>query len=176
MSNNLWIMWKQKGRKIFFAPLYVIRFEYPRSRYYSKLERFKRQYPTPDTITYTGDKLKYYRYERGIQSKDVAAFAGIDRDTYRSYEKDTTYYRREVIEKIAQLLDVEVHELLDDYNRFIYDGQGKKIKMIRKSFGMTQYEFAEYIGVLPGTLKQWEQERTRISKKAFLMLMEISNK
>ena len=125
-------MWKQKGRKIFFAPLYVIRFEYPRSRYYSKLERFKRQYPTPDTITYTGDKLKYYRYERGIQSKDVATFAGIDRDTYRSYEKDTTYYRREVIEKIAQLLDVEVHELLDDYNRFIYDGQGKKIKMIRK--------------------------------------------
>lgn len=167
-------MSKYKNRHIVFAPLYIHSFYFLQPHSLTEAEKFNIRYPNPSLIRYTGDKLRYYRYAKGLRQIDVARYAQMDRGTYSSYETDAIYYRRENIEKIAQILDVDVHELLDDYNRFIYDGQGNNIRAIRKSLGITQREFAVLFGVATGTVKQWERERVHISKSTYIKLMSIS--
>ena len=58
------------------------------------------------------------------------------------------------MEKIAQLFDVPVERLLDDYNLFLRNDQGKQIKAIRMKLGLTQREYADKLGVSLGSLKQ----------------------
>ena len=71
------------------------------------------------------------------------------------------------MEKIAQLFDVPVERLLDDYNLFLRNDQGKQIKAIRMKLGLTQREYADKLGVSLGSLKQWEQNRKRIFKSTW---------
>ncbi len=75
--------------------------------------------------------------------------------------------------KIANLFEVDVYNLLDDYNRFIYDGQGKNIKKIRKELGITQKELAELMDTEVYKIKRFEQEKVRISKCNWESLMSI---
>ena len=51
------------------------------------------------------------------------------------------------MEKIAQLFEVPVERLLDDYNLFLRNGQGKQIKAIRMKLGLTQREYADRLGI-----------------------------
>ena len=71
------------------------------------------------------------------------------------------------MEKLAESYDVPVEELLDEYNLFLYKGQGEQIRKIRQGLGLTQKQYAEQLGVPPGTLKQWEQNRVRIYKSTW---------
>lgn len=51
------------------------------------------------------------------------------------------------MERIAQLFEVPVERLLDDYNLFLRNGQGKQIKAIRMKLGLTQREYADKLGI-----------------------------
>lgn len=76
--------------------------------------------------------------------------------------------------KLANLFEVDVYDLLDDYNRFIYDGQGKNIKKIRKELGITKKELAELMDTEVYKTKRFEQEKVRISKYNWERLMSIA--
>lgn len=76
--------------------------------------------------------------------------------------------------KLANLFEVDVYNLLDDYNRFIYDGQGKNIKEIRKELGITQKELAELMDTEVYKIKRFEQEKVRISKYNWEKLKSIT--
>ena len=109
-----------------------------------------------------------YRYQKGLLQRDVADYAGLDRSTYSSYEEaGRDYYPIKKIEKIAELFSIPATELLDDFNLFLYNGQGQQIKDMRRHRKMTQVEFAERLGVPVGTLKAWEQGRVRIFKSTW---------
>ena len=69
--------------------------------------------------------------------------------------------------KIAQLFEVPVETLLDDYNLFLWKGQGEQIKTIRTKLGLTQREYADKLSVSLGSLKQWEQNRKQIFKSTW---------
>ena len=71
------------------------------------------------------------------------------------------------MEKIAQLFEVPVDMLLDDYNLFLRNGQGKQIKAIRMKLGLTQKQYADKLGVSLGNLKHWEQNRKQIFKSTW---------
>ena len=71
------------------------------------------------------------------------------------------------MEKIAQLFDVPIERLLDDYNLFLRNDQGKQIKAIRMKLGLTQRQYADKIGVSLGNLKHWEQNRKRIFRSTW---------
>ena len=68
------------------------------------------------------------------------------------------------MEKIAQLFEVPVDMLLDDYNLFLRNGQGNQIKAIRTKLGLTQKQYADKLGVSLGSTKQWERNRKQIFK------------
>ena len=86
-------------------------------------------------------------------------------DYYEEYGKD--FYSPKHMEKIAQLFEVPVETLLDDYNLFLRKGQGEQIKTIRTKLGLTQREYADKLSVSLGSLKQWEQNRKQIFKSTW---------
>ena len=76
-------------------------------------------------------------------------------------------YPPEHMEKIAQLFEVPLDTLLDDYNLFLRNGQGEQIKAIRTKLGLTQKQYADKLGISLGNLKHWEQNRKQIFKSTW---------
>lgn len=120
----------------------------------------------PNDTETVSDKLRYYRIKNGLLQKDMADLLKIDRSTYARYESGShTSYPINAIKKCAEIFNVETDKLLDGYNRFIFEGQGEQAKKIRLEFGMTQGEFGKLYGVSKNTVRRWENESVRMSRK-----------
>lgn len=130
------------------APLQILQFPVILPHKFQDAEKFNLQFSDFSEITETADKLRWLRYQKGLRQRDVADYAGIDRSTYVHYEEyGKDLYPLEHMERIAQLFEVPVESLLDDYNLFLRNGQGKQIKAIRTKLGLTQREYADKLGV-----------------------------
>ena len=124
----MYIMARHTSQVVNYAPLYILSFPLLAPHTLVEAEKFNIRFPVPSMITEVPDKLRWYRYKKSLLQREVADYAGIDRSTYSSYEKDgRDYYPIEQMEKIAALLDVPVTELLDAFNLFLYNDQGKQI-------------------------------------------------
>ena len=150
------------------APLQILQFPVVLPHKLQDAEKFNLQFSDFSEITETADKLRWLRYQKGLRQRDAADYAGIDRSTYIHYEEaGRDFYPKEHMEKIAQLFEVPVETLLDDYNLFLRKGQGEQIKAIRMKLGLTQKQYADKLGVSLGSLKQWEQNRKQIFKSTW---------
>lgn len=150
------------------APLQILQFPVALPHKFQDAEKFNLQFSDFSEITGTADKLRWLRYQNGLRQRDVADYAGIDRSTYVHYEEyGKDLYPLEHMERIAQLFEVPVESLLDDYNLFLRNGQGKQIKAIRMKMGLTQKEYADKLDVSLGSRKQWEQNRKQIFKSTW---------
>ena len=143
----------------------ILRFPLLAPRKLLDAQKFNIRYTDPSQITEIADKLRWYRYQHALMQKEVAEQIGIDRNTYIHYEEyGRDYYPIEHMEKLAELYDVPVEELLDGYNLFLYKGQGEQIQKIRQGLGLTQKQYAQRLGVSFDNLRKWEQNRVRIYK------------
>ena len=150
------------------APLQILKFPVVLPHKFLDAEKFNLRFSDASEITETADKLRWLRYQKGLRQRDVADYAGIDRSTYVHYEEyGKDLYPPEHMEKIAQLFEVPVDMLLDDYNLFLRNGQGNQIKAIRTKLGLTQKQYADKLGVSLGNLKHWEQNRKQIFKSTW---------
>lgn len=150
------------------APLQILKFPVVLPHKFLDAEKFNLRFSDASEITEIADKLRWYRYQKGLRQRDVADYAGIDRSTYVHYEEyGKDLYPPEHMEKIAQLFEVPVDMLLDDYNLFLRNGQGNQIKAIRTKLGLTQKQYADKLGVSLGNLKHWEQNRKQIFKSTW---------
>ena len=132
------------------APLQILQFPVVLPHKFQDAEKFNLQFPDFSEITETADKLRWLRYQKGLRQRDVADYAGIDRSTYVHYEEyGKDLYPPEHMEKIAQLFEVPVDTLLDDYNLFLRNGQGEQIKAIRTKLGLTQKTICGQAGHQP---------------------------
>lgn len=80
-----------------------------------------------------------------------------------------------MMDKIAELFEVSVYDLLDDYNTFIYNGQGAFIKSERKRIGITQKELAKLMSVDLAKVKRWEQDKVRMFKFTWEKLISLTS-
>jgi transcriptional regulator with XRE-family HTH domain len=156
-----------------YAPLFIYTIPFLRPKQLSQCEKFNLRYPSPDLLTTTADKLRYYRYQKALLQQDVADYAGIDRSTYISYE-DTNRdaYPPDKLRIIAEFLQVDIINLLDGYNQFLM-AQGQNLKALRKERHMTQTELAKLLGVNAGTVKKWERGVVSMSKEKWEKLLQI---
>jgi DNA-binding XRE family transcriptional regulator len=116
-GNNLYVMARTTSGGPIYAPMYLHSFPLFAPHTLVEAEKFNIRYPDPSSITKTADKLRWYRYRKALLQRDVADYAGIDRSTYSSYEETgRDYYPIEKMELIAELLEVPVTELLDEFN------------------------------------------------------------
>ena len=168
------VMTRYANEAATYAPFYVHTINLVQPHLLVDAERFNIQYTDASQIENTPDRLRWYRYKKGLLQRDVADYAGIHIATYKHYESgDIEYYPIEVMGKVAELLGTSVVELLDEYNLFLYYGQGQQIKLLRRFRNMTQVEYAQHLGVPFGTLQQWEQDRVRLSKRSWELLKKI---
>jgi len=131
-------------------------------------EKFNLQFSDFSEITETADKLRWYRYQKGLRQRDAADYAGIDRSTYIHYEEaGRDFYPKEHMEKLTELFEVPLEDLLDDYNLFLLRGQGAQIKAIRQRLGLTQKAYATQLGVPLQKFKRWEQGSAQIFKSTW---------
>lgn len=173
----MYLINKQKDDKIISFPMYLHSFRFITPKKVSEAQKFALKFPNPDMITNVADKLRYYRHKKGLYQIDVADYLGINRETYSGYEeyhKDS--YTPATMDKIAELFEVNVYDLLDDYNKFLYEGQGRNIKAIRKRLDITQKELAELMNVKISQIKKWEQDKSRMFKCSYEKLIAVSFK
>lgn len=165
LAPGLYMMSRRMGSRIQTALLYIHSFRPLLAHTFQETERMV--LTDPDTLTTTADKLRYYRHVRGLEQQEVAAYVTLHRGTYAGYETSGVrdYYPLDKLSALAELFEVPLDYLLDDYNRFLYEGQ--RIKQVRALKGMTQKEYAKYLGVPFGTLQQWEQDRVSIFKSTW---------
>lgn len=176
IGDSFYIMYQNKNGCVRYAPLYIQTLRFINKRHLTKSQVFLLNNPAPERLETVSDKLKWYRINCGILQRDAAKAMGIDRTTYSRYEDNVLdAYPLDKLSKAAELFKIDISLLLDDYNTFLYNGQGKQIKGLRKSMKLTQSQFAQSIGTPLGTFKKWEQDNTNIPKTAFQKLLQLQN-
>lgn len=172
LSNHTHIMTCHCLGGIKYAPLYIHSFQLLQPRKLLEAERFNIQYTSPSEIATVADKLRYYRHKKALWQKDVAEKTGIHRATYCAYEQEDRKipYPLDKLSKIAELFDVEITDLLDHYNLFLYNGQGQQIRALRQSLGLSKKEFGKLYGFHAHTVNQWENDNIQILKTTWVKL------
>jgi len=159
---------------VIYAPLYIHSFLFLNYRHLTKAQAYLHENPTPEALVTVSDKLRWHRFHNGLLQSEVARAIGVDRTTYSRYEENVLeVYPLDKLLKAAELFRIDVTSLLDDYNLFLYNGQGEQIKRLRKAMKLTQSELAKCLDTPLGTLKKWEQNRVSIQKKSFKKLSEL---
>ena len=161
-------MYRTEFFRFVFAPLYVIKIPFRNTINIQQTVWCFERAKHPEKLSNTADRIRYYRCTKGFLQSEVAEYAGINTSTYLSYESgERDYYPIEKMQRIADFLQVDINELLDDYNRFLYEGQGRQIKKLRKTLGLTQDQLGKQMGVSTGAIKRWENDQVKIFKSTW---------
>lgn len=151
-----------------YGLLYIHSFWLATPRKQLEAYRFMARYASYGEITNIPDRLRWLRHQRGLLQKEVSARAGISRRTYIDLENGVTrMVPKQAADRLAAYYHIPVDDLLDDYSRFFYHGQGASVKAHRERLGMSQQEFANHIGVWPKRVRAWEDESRILSLKCW---------
>lgn len=159
-----------------YAPLFHLSLKYIQPRKLLEAETLNIVHPDPADLRTTADRLRWYRHQKGLMQREVADQIGIDRGTYSGYEENGArdYYPLDKLVKLAELYDAPLEMLLDEYNAFLYRGQGRQIQDMMNRWGMSQGQLAERLGVWTTTVNDWVNERVRITKATWIKLTNLS--
>ena len=69
---------------------------------------------TMEAVVKIGDSLRQLRERKALRQEDLAALAGVGKNTVNRIEKNRTEPHMTTVRKLAEALDVEPHELVDD--------------------------------------------------------------
>ena len=107
---------------------------------------------------------------------DMAKKLGVTEYGVINLEKgfNPIYYKYAVL--IGELFGINPDEFLDEYTKFCKPGFGKKIKIVREAFGVSQKDFAPILGVNRSTVSIWEAEINdhHPSREAYLVLKDMA--
>ena len=78
-----------------------------------KRERDGDRMDTMQTVVYIGERLRQLRERQALRQEDLAALAGIGKNTVNRIEKNRTEPHMTTIRKLARALDVEPAELVE---------------------------------------------------------------
>ena len=173
INDSLVMMAKCDFKNTVYGLLYKHTFPFITPRKLLESEIFNIRYQDPKDIPTTAEKLRYYRHKKALLQKDVAKQIGINQSTYISYESSSRdYFPIDILKKISAIYKVNIIDLLDEYNLFLYIGQGLQLKKLRKQLGLTQKAFANKLNIHPRTVRQWEKDRVRMTKNTYIKIFK----
>ena len=130
--------------------MYIHSFRLIAPRRLLEAQLFNQQYQNYEDIPNVQDRLRWCRHHMGLMQKEVAELIGITRGHYIDFEVGyVDHYPKEIVDKLAALYQISVDDLLDDYNRFLYKGQGKMKGIEQKSRCSNFKEFVHLLSLLP---------------------------
>ena len=168
LGRHSYLMVRNVSGNITFSPMFIHSFPLLAPHHLLESEKFNLRFTDPSQITEIADKLRWLRYRKALLQREIADLIGIDRGTYIRYEEyGHDYYPLEHMTKLAELYEIPVTDLLDDFNLFLYNNQGMQIRAKRMQLGLSRKEYAKILGVHPGSLKKWELNTVRIFKSTW---------
>lgn len=168
VSPDFYILCRTDHGKPRFAPLALHRFRLIAPPNLPKAQRFTRQYHSYEEIGSVPDRLRWCRLQMGLLQREVAERVGVITPFYIDMETGGCEHTpAAVVDRLAELYGVPVTDLLDGYNRFLYDGQARQILAIRQRAGLSRAAFARKTGISESSLRAWETETKTISKKCW---------
>lgn len=172
LAVGLYMMSRRIGGRIVTALLYIHSFRPLLAHTFTETERMLQT--DPEALETTADKLRYYRHVRGLEQQEVAVYIGLYRGTYAGYETPGArdYYPVDKLTALAELFNVPLEYLLDDYNRFLYKGQGRQVQALRERMGLSRRELADRLDIWPSTVRDWETESVRMTKQTWKKLFK----
>lgn len=168
LGNGFYIMTCREDDKCRHALLYIHTFRLIAPRKLLEAQLFNKQYGSYEDIDNIPDRLRFCRHRLGLMQKEVARMAGISRNTYINLETgNLNAFNKTTADKLATIFDIPIYDLLDGYNRFLWDGQARQIQVYRQSFGLGQKPFARQMGIPIRSLQAWESGRKVVSLKSW---------
>ncbi len=121
-----------------------------------------------ETLTTTGEKLRYYRHTHALRQEDVAKLIGIDRGTYIHYEDPAKQiYPPDHLQKLADLYGIPLTMLADEYYVFLNNSPTEYIRHRRDELGISQFAYSKYLGIPLHYVKNWERGSVRVSRASW---------
>lgn len=168
-SENMYVLCSTLGGCARYAPMYIHSFRLIAPRKLLEAQLFNQQYQNYENIPIVQDRLRWCRHHMGLMQKEVADRIGINRGHYMDFEDGCVdCYPKEIVDKLAELYEVPVDDLLDDYNRFLYKGQGRLIQEHRQNLGLGKKAYARFMKIDLKSLRAWESEKKRITKNSWM--------
>lgn len=175
IGRHMVIMQRYYHSSFCYAPFYIFTCSIPDSKLSHETQQILNEYSDFHLIPHTSGKLRWLRCQRDLYQEEVSAYIGLDRGTYANYETPSrTSYPIDKLQKLAQLYQVPVTELMDEYNLFLFHGQGQQLSNLRKHLGFTQKKFALLLGVSRNTFFRWEHDQKTMQKNTWLKIHQIS--
>lgn len=167
----MFLMCREGKDRIVYAPLWVRSLCLPMAYCTSEAEKYAGKYEELRTVP---ERLRWCRYKLGLMQKEVAQRAGIAQTLYEEMERgDCREYPAYAVDKLAELYQVPVKDLLDGYSRFLYDGPVDQIRTARERLGLSRAEFAELAGVGENSVRDRGIGKKKVSKKRWERLKKF---
>ena len=131
--------------------------------------QFNQRYRRYEEIDNVPDRLRWCRHSKGLMQVEVADNVGMTHSVYKAIEEGfTQHIEPEKVDRLAQFYGVPVTDFLDEFNRFLYDGQANCIRGYRESMGLGKKPFAREMGIPIRSLQGWESGKKAISRKCWI--------
>ena len=151
-----------------YTPLFIHSFPLCAPRKISEAAQFNQRYRRYEEIDNVPDRLRWCRHSKGLMQTEVAQQVGMTYSVYKSIEEGfTQHIPKEHVERLAQFYHVPVTDFLDEFNRFLYDGQAIRIRAYREALGLGKKTFARKMGISIRSLREWESGKKVISRKCW---------
>ena len=168
ISADLYLLSWALNSHVRYAPLYIHSFVLCAPRKILEATQFNQRYRRYEEIQNVPDRLRWLRHSRGLSQTEVAARIGMSDHTYKNIEEEATrQIPKEMRGRLAQFYGVPERDFIDEFNRFIEDGQAIRIRAIRTKTGLTRRAYAKQMGIPVRSLEVWENEKKAISYKSW---------
>lgn len=168
ISGDFYILSWVQNSHVRYAPLYIHSFVLCAPRKILEATQFNQRYRRYEEIENVPDRLRWLRHSRGLMQKEAAMIAGVTRTVYINIECGITQrIPLTVTDKLAAYYGKLREDFLDEFNRFLLDGQAERIQESRTKTGLTRREYAKQMGIPIRSLEVWETEQKAISYKCW---------
>ena len=128
---------------------------------------------TLSDLSTPGEYMRYYRQMRGLTTRQLADKLNIVQATVLGYEQGRFPIPYDISVLSAKVLQISESLLYDDFCVFISAPYTEILHTVRKSYGLSQIDFAENAGISPSIYAKWETGSRRPSRKMYQQLKVI---
>ena len=126
-----------------------------------------------NTLNRPGEYMRYYRQLRGLTTRQLAEELNIVPATVIAYEQGRFPIPYDIAVLSAKVLQISESLLFDDFCVFLGAPYTEVLHTVRKSYGLSQIDFAENTGISPSIYAKWESGSRRPSRKMYQQLKAI---
>jgi len=104
-----------------------------------------------------GEIIKQLRLEKGLTQKKLAEMTNISEISIRKYENGERKPKIEVLQKLADALEISLNQLMENEKKEYFLGLGETIKKLRKYEKLTQIQLANKVGIGVASIQRYER-------------------